>query len=190
MPDPALTDRFDRALLLASGVHRAQCRKGTTVPYVSHLLAVCALVLEHGGDEDQAIAALLHDAPEDQGGQVILDRIRADFGPRVAELVAATGEPIHLKSACWHDRKQAFLARLETTPSDALLIVATDKVHNLSNLLAERSRCGDAVFERFGGGREGTLWYYRCLAELLSPAVPTALAARLTEMAVALQSPA
>jgi len=186
--DVLLTDRFDQALVFASRVHRGQRRKGTDVPYISHLLAVCALVLEHGGDEDQAVASLLHDAPEDQGGRDMLDRIRDEFGPRIADLVAACSEPPELKDASWRARKDAFLRNLEDAPADALLVVAVDKVHNLACLLDDRHRIGDAVFDRFNGGKVGTLWYYGRLAETLAPSVPSPLALKLTEAARALQA--
>jgi (p)ppGpp synthase/HD superfamily hydrolase len=188
-PTTMLTDRFDRALLLASQAHRHQRRKGSTVPYIAHLLAVCALVLEHGGDEDQGVAALLHDAPEDQGGAAMLARIAEQFGARVGELVAACGEPVALKGAAWQQRKEAFLQSLAVAPPEALLIIAADKVHNLATLLDERRRCGEAVFERFGGKKEGTLWYYARLSEALPGRVPTLLGRRLAALAGALEAP-
>jgi (p)ppGpp synthase/HD superfamily hydrolase len=181
-------DRFDRALLLASRTHRHQFRKGSTVPYVSHLLAVCAIVLEHGGTEDQAIAALLHDAPEDQGGLAMLGRIREEFGEEVANLVSQCGEPLGLKGAPWRQRKEAFLRHLDALPPGALLVVAADKAHNLASLLDEQARCGDEVFRRFGGGKDGTLWYYAELSKALTPRVPDPLAGRLADLASRLQA--
>lgn len=188
MRDPLLTDRFDQALVFASRVHRPQRRKGTDVPYVSHLLAVCALVLEHGGNEDQAITALLHDAPEDQGGEDMFGRIRDEFGTRIASLVAACGEPPALKDASWRERKEAFLRNLVDAPADARIVVAADKVHNLTCLLNDLRLLGDVVFDRFNGGNAGTLWYYGRLAETLAPRVPSSLALRLTESVRALQA--
>jgi (p)ppGpp synthase/HD superfamily hydrolase len=188
LQEKLLTDRFDQALVFASRTHRGQCRKGTNVPYISHLLAVCALVLENGGDEDQAVAALLHDAPEDQGGRGMLDRIRDELGTRVASLVAACSEPPELKQASWRERKEAFLRNLADAPPEALLVIAADKTHNLACLLDDHHHLGDAVFERFNGGKAGTLWYYGRLAEILAPRVPPPLAFRLTEAARALQA--
>lgn len=188
MQEKLLTDRFDQALLFASRAHRGQCRKGTDVPYISHLLAVCALVLENGGTEDQAVAALMHDAPEDQGGRDILDRIRDEFGTRVACLVAACSGPPELKHASWRERKEAFLHNLADATPDSLLVVAADKAHNLACLLDDHRSLGDAVFDRFNGGKVGTLWYYGLLADTLGPSVPSSLALRLTEAARALQS--
>ena len=187
MQEKSLTERFDRALVFASRTHRNQRRKGTDVPYISHLLAVCALVVEYGGDEDQAVAALLHDAPEDQGGQEMLDRIRDEFGTRVASLVAACGEPLELKHASWLERKEAFFRKLVDAPPDSLLIVAADKAHNLACLLDNYRSLGDAVFDRFNGGKAGTLWYYGRLADALASTVPCPLAFRLAEAARALQ---
>jgi (p)ppGpp synthase/HD superfamily hydrolase len=188
MPDALLTERFDQALLFASRAHRSQRRKGTAVLYIAHLLAVCALVLEHGGQEDQAIAALLHDAAEDQGGPEMLVQIRDHFGPRIASLVAACSEPSELKDASWRERKEAFLSNLLDAPADALIVVASDKVHNLSCILDDRRRLGDGVFERFNGGKSGTLWYYGQLAKTLATHVPPSLALKLTQAALALQS--
>lgn len=188
MQEKQLTDQFDQALVFASRAHRGQRRKGTDVPYISHLLAVCALVLENGGDEDQAIAALLHDAPEDQGGRDMLDRIRNEFGTRVAWLVAACSEPPDLKHASWRERKEAFLRNLADAPPESLLVVAADKAHNLACLLADHRNLGDAVFERFNGGKAGTLWYYGRLANTLAASVPSSLALKLTEAARNLQA--
>jgi (p)ppGpp synthase/HD superfamily hydrolase len=178
----ALTERFERALLFASRAHQGQVRKGSAVPYLAHLLAVCALVLEQGGDEDQAIAALLHDCPEDQGGRDMLERIRTELGSRSAELVAGCGEPLDLHGAPWQQRKEAFLAQLVQAPPAVLLVVAADKCHNLTSLLEEHARSGDEVFERFGGKKAGTLWYYDSLTRLLAPRIPPLLGERLLEL--------
>ncbi|MEZ6141696.1 MAG: HD domain-containing protein [Zavarzinella sp.] len=181
MQDHILTDRFDLALLFTSRIHRKQSRKGTNVPYISHLLSVCALVLEHGGNEDQAIAALLHDAPEDQGGQGILDRIQHTFGSKIAALVAACGEPVELNGASWRERKTAFISALEYVPMDAQLVIAADKAHNLACLVDDYLQLGVSVFDRFNGGKIGTMWYYDSLVELISPKIPVPLALRLKE---------
>ena len=188
LQNPLLTGRFESALVFACRIHQSQTRKGTDVPYISHLLAVCALVLEYGGDEDQSIAALLHDAPEDQGGQGTLDRIRDEFGPRVAALVSGSGEPVELKGANWQVRKETFLRNLPHAPCDAMLIVAADKLHNLTCLCNERRILGDAIFSRFNGGKDGTLWYYSRLAEILARHLPVSLADRLTQAVHMLQS--
>jgi (p)ppGpp synthase/HD superfamily hydrolase len=111
-PKEMITDRFDQALVYASRLHRDQWRKGTQIPYVSHLLSVAALVIEHGGDEDQAIAALLHDAVEDQGGAPILDEIREQFGDRVAKIVNECTDAWEEPKPPWRARKESSLAKL------------------------------------------------------------------------------
>src|ERR1017187_9056626 len=127
---PFLTWRFDVALQFASGLHHKQPRKGVPVPYVSHLMSVAALVLEAGGDEDQAISALLHDAVEDQGGKATLDTIRHLFGKRVANAVESCSDSTATdptKKLPWRERKEMYLAHLQGAKEDAVLIAAADK---------------------------------------------------------------
>lgn len=161
-----LGQRFDAAMLMASEVHGRQCRKGTAIPYISHLLGVAAIALEHGATEDQAIAALLHDAIEDGGGDDARFAIQVRFGRRVEEMVAACSDSFggDFKPP-WVKRKCAYLEHLQHIPSDALLVSAADKLHNLQAILADLRdpSVGKAVFDRFKGGREGTLWYYASL---------------------------
>jgi (p)ppGpp synthase/HD superfamily hydrolase len=149
---PFLTRRFELALHFASGLHHKQVRKGAEIPYIAHLLSVCALVLEPGGDEDQAIAALLHDAMEDQGGPPTLDTIRRLFGDRVADTVrecsdSESSDPAH--KLPWHERKQAYLDGLHSASSDALLISLADKLHNARDILACYREMGDDLWQRF-----------------------------------------
>lgn len=158
-----LTDRFDDALAYASRIHRDQLRKGTDIPYISHLLGTAAIALENGADENQAIAALLHDAVEDQGGAARLADIRARFGDRVAEIVEhCTDTDIEPKPP-WRERKEAYIASLAHKPAASLAVSLADKTHNASAILADLATHGDAVWNRFTGGREGSLWYYRSL---------------------------
>src|SRR5437016_10295852 len=127
---PFLTWRFDLALQFATGLHHDQARKGASVPYIAHLMAGCALVLEAGGDEDQAIAALLHDAVEDQGGLVTLETIRHLFGQRVAAAVESCSDSTvsdPTKKLPWRDRKEKYLAHLRDANGDALIVGAADK---------------------------------------------------------------
>lgn len=161
-----LTERFNSALLYASRLHARQKRKGSGVPYVAHLLGVAALVLEAGGDEDQAIAALLHDAVEDQGGHPRLEDIRGQFGERVAQIVDGCTDSFIVPKPAWCARKKQYLAHLPGVSSDVLLVSAADKLYNARTLLADWRVQGDRVFERFKGGKNGTLWYYRALADL------------------------
>ncbi len=178
-----LSPRFDEALAYASGLHRHQTRKHSVIPYAAHLLAVCSLVLEHGGDETQAIAALLHDGPEDQGGEATLTQIRGRFGDDVGDLVAACSEPLHHGKSAWQERKEAFLDHLATVPPRALLIIAADKVHNARSIVADHAVIGGEIFNRFNGGVAGTKWYYRQLAAVLESRAPASLAKELGELA-------
>jgi len=158
-----LSERFDRAFLLASQLHREQMRKGCGVPYVSHLMSVAALVIEHGGDEDQTIAALLHDAVEDQGGSRTLERIREEFGERVAGIVQECSDSDGDTKPPWEERKLAYVDHIATTSDDALLVTLADKLHNVRTILADHALLGDELWQRFTGKRDGTLWYYRSL---------------------------
>lgn len=167
-PDPVLGPRFADALSFALERHRNQARKGTAVPYVAHLLQVCGIVLEAGGDEDQAVAALLHDAIEDAPpGEAGWGReqIQARFGARVLQLVEACTDADVQPKPPWRARKEAYLAHLPQAPTDALLISAADKLHNAAAILRDFRTHGDRLWDRFRGGREGTLWYYRALVD-------------------------
>jgi (p)ppGpp synthase/HD superfamily hydrolase len=163
---------YARALDYARIIHAAQRRKGTDTPYVSHPIGVAELVLEHGGSETQAIAALLHDAVEDQGGRLRLEDIRERFGQRVAELVEGCTEWIREPDQSeadkppWRERKERFIAhfRDERDPS-VLLVALADKVHNAGTIVADLRAHGPSAMERFSGGRDGTLWYYRELLD-------------------------
>lgn len=158
-----LTERFDDALAYASRIHRDQRRKGTAIPYVSHLLGTAAIALENGADEDQAIAALLHDAVEDQGGEARLADIRARFGDRVAEMVDhCTDTDIESKPP-WRARKETYIASLAHKPAASLAVSLADKTHNAGAIVADLTSIGDAVWDRFTGGRDGSIWYYRSL---------------------------
>lgn len=174
-----LTERFTGAVDYARIAHAGQTRKGTTIPYLHHLLGVASLVLEYGGDEDQAIAGLLHDAIED-GGAHHADAIGERFGPRVLSIVQdctdATAEakaaPVDAdgRRRDWLARKQSYLAHLALASDDTLLVSGCDKLHNARAIVTdlERPEIGRRVFDRFTGGRAGTLTYYRLLADLFN----------------------
>ena len=164
-PDPVLDQRFLEALAYATKLHAQQARKGTRVPYVAHLLGVASIVLAEGGDEDMAIAALLHDAVEDQGGKPTLREIERRFGVRVAKLVDACTDADSVPKPPWKDRKTRYIEAVRHEPADARLISAADKLHNARDILADYRQHGEQVWKRFRGGREGTLWYYRALVE-------------------------
>jgi (p)ppGpp synthase/HD superfamily hydrolase len=173
---------FDDALAFASGLHRAQVRKGTPIPYVAHLLGVCSLVIEHGGTEDQAIAALLHDAVEDQGGSPRLVEIRGRYGDVVAEIVADCTDAWTDPKPPWHERKEAYLATLRSKHPRSLLVSLADKVHNAEAIVRDHRLLGDDLWCRFKGGREGTIWNYRSLSAIFDEAMPGALADQLARI--------
>ena len=162
-----LTSRFEDALVFAAELHRDQPRKGSNVPYVSHLLAVSSLVIENGGDEDQAIAALLHDAIEDQGGPKARAEILRRYGERVTRIVEGCTDSQADPKPPWRARKEAFIAGISEKPPSVQLVCAADKLHNARCILNDYRNVGEKVWRRFVGGREGTLWYYRELVKAL-----------------------
>lgn len=161
----ALSARFEEALRYAAHLHRDQVRKGSSIPYVSHLLGVAAIVLEHGGNEDEAIAALLHDAVEDQGGAPTLQAIRERFGDAVAAIVAGCTDTDVVPKPPWRPRKEAYVAHVASASPSVRLVSAADKLHNARTILADYRRHGDTVWDRFSGRKKGSLWYYRALVE-------------------------
>ncbi|HTO85636.1 MAG TPA: HD domain-containing protein [Methylomirabilota bacterium] len=182
-----LTERFDRALLYATHVHGGQVRKGTSVPYLAHLLAVVATVLEYGGDEDMAIAGLLHDAAEDHGSARRLDDIRNRFGDRVAAIVRSCSDSLVEVSGAkeeWRARKERYLRHLDDCDGDTLLVSLADKVHNARSILRDlrKSEIGRAVWQRFKRGSEDQLWYYGALAAAYRRLLPGQLAEELAEI--------
>ncbi len=160
-----LTPRYEAALVMATQLHAAQTRKGTGIPYVSHLLGVSSLVLEHGGSENQAIAALLHDAVEDQGGKETLDRIRDHFGDEVADVVDHCTDAYVEPKPEWRERKEKYIAEVAAMPPSAALVSCSDKLHNSRAILVDLRDIGEELWGRFTGGKEGTLWYYRSLVD-------------------------
>lgn len=166
----SLTARFEEALVYATRLHAGQTRKGTTIPYISHLLAVTALVLENGGNEDEAIAALLHDAIEDQGGAATREEIRDRFGNNVVAIVDGCTDAEVLPKPPWRARKEAYIAHLRSASSSVRLVSAADKLHNARAVLADYRVLGDSLWQRFNGGKEGTLWYYRAATNALKDA--------------------
>jgi GTP pyrophosphokinase len=157
-------DRLAEAAAFALTIHADQIRKGSEIPYISHLLGVASLVLEHGGDEDHAIAGLLHDAIEDQGAHQE-PIIRERFGARVADIVLGCTDADTLPKPPWRARKERYLAHLAHASPDVLLVSCADKLHNARAIGTDLRTHGDAVFDRFTAGKAGTLWYYSALAE-------------------------
>ncbi len=160
-----LGPRFERALVFATRKHAGQERKGTPVPYVSHLLGVAGLVLEAGGDEDLAIAALLHDVAEDCGGVPMLNQVRRRFGKRVAHIVEGCSDAFTTPKPPWRERKEPYIRHLRTADADTRLVSAADKLHNARSIVADYRELGEQIWERFQGKRDGTLWYYRALLD-------------------------
>jgi (p)ppGpp synthase/HD superfamily hydrolase len=162
-----LTERFERALIFATRLHAGQRRKGSGAPYISHLLAVCALAIEYGGDEDEAIAALLHDAIEDQGGETARVEILRQFGPRVTEIVEGCTDTDGSPKPPWRARKEAYVRHVAEASPSVRLVSACDKIHNARSLVMDYRICGEQLWGRFTGGRRGTLWYYRAMVTAL-----------------------
>jgi (p)ppGpp synthase/HD superfamily hydrolase len=165
-----LTDRFAAAFSKAFSLHKDQKRKASQTPYIAHLMSVSALVLENGGDEDQAIAALLHDAVEDAGGLETLEEIRAEFGDYVADLVDGCTDSYIQPKEDWEPRKIAYLEKLKYAPDDIVLISLADKVHNARSILIDLHRYGASTWDKFKGKKSGTLWYYQALAKTFDDA--------------------
>jgi GTP pyrophosphokinase len=167
---PLLSRRFSQALVFAARLHASQKRKGTDIPYISHLLAVASLVLEHGGTEDEAIAALLHDAIEDQGanyqgGVPALREETCRFGESVVAIVNGCTDAEVDPKPPWLDRKKAYIAHLQRASKSVLLVSVCDKLHNARAILMDLRREGAAMFKRFNATKEETLWYYRELVD-------------------------
>ncbi len=175
-----LSNRFDEALVYAHGLHRAQKRKGTEIPYVAHLIGVASIAIEHGGDEDQAIAALLHDAPEDQGGKATLEEIRRRFGDGVAAIVADCTDAWTEPKPPWIKRKQDYVAALGSKPLRSMLVSLADKTYNAEAIATDYETLGEAVFARFSTDAAGVRWYYGALGEVFRQRMSGPLATRYT----------
>ncbi len=162
-----LSERFYQALDYAARLHAGQRRKGSLAPYVSHLLRVSGIAMEFGADEDEAIAALLHDAVEDQGGARTGEVIRNRFGDRVADVVLGCSDTDTFPKPPWRERKEAHLAHLRHASRSVCLITAADKLDNVRSLLVEYRRLGAFLWDDFKGGQAGTLWYSRAVVGAL-----------------------
>ena len=187
-PRDPLSTRFSDALVLAFELHRTQWRKATRVPYVAHLLAVASIALENGATEDEAIAALLHDAVEDQGGAETAARIARMFGDNVAAIVVACSDTDVVPKPPWRARKEAYIAHVKTASASVRLVSASDKLHNARSIVADYRVMGEEVWTRFTGGREGTLWYYRSLVEAFASHGASLLVAELERVVTELES--
>ena len=181
----AFHPEFQRALAFASRVHARQTRKETDIPYISHLIAVAGLVLENDGDQDQASAALLHDSIEDcpkeypGGVPALRTDIEREFGGKVLAIVEGCTDADTLDKPAWRPRKERYIAHLEDAPPEVLLVSCADKLHNARAIVADLRVMGNALFERFKGKRDGTLWYYETLVAVFGRRGPEHLAAEL-----------
>ncbi|MFZ0940999.1 MAG: HD domain-containing protein, partial [Candidatus Sulfotelmatobacter sp.] len=169
--------------LFAADKHAKQVRKASTTPYIAHLMGVAALALEYGGDEDIAIAALLHDVVEDCGGAPMLQEVKQKFGPRVAKIVDGCTDSDTFPKPPWRERKENYLRHLKDADAETRLVSAADKLNNVRSILSDYREVGESIWERFNGGRDGTLWYYRALLEEFQRGKPNRLIREL-ELAV------
>jgi (p)ppGpp synthase/HD superfamily hydrolase len=164
-----LSPRFSEALGLAEQVHAGDVRKGTAVPYIAHLLSVCSLILADGGDEDEAIAGLLHDTLEDHPERVSRLELNRRFGSRVLSLIeGCTDTPPDYSGGPkppWRERKLAYLCHLGSAPPEDLRVALADKLDNIRSVVADYRDQGDGLWSRFNAGRDDQLWFYRALAE-------------------------
>lgn len=175
--------RLSAAFRLAEQLHAGQTRKGTDIPYIAHVLGVCSIAMDHGADEDEAVAALLHDVLEDAGpgypggADALRRHVETQFGSRVLGIVEACTDADSDPKPPWRLRKEAYLAHLTDAPCPVLLVSCADKLHNAQAILRDYRQIGEALWDRFRGGREGTLWYYRSLVEAFqeNPATPPVL---------------
>jgi (p)ppGpp synthase/HD superfamily hydrolase len=178
-----LGPRFLRAFNFAAKKHAEQTRKASTIPYIAHLMGVASLVLEFGGDEDLAIAALLHDVVEDCGGVPMLKEVQLRFGRRVAKIVdGCTDSDVDPKPP-WRERKEAYILHLKKADAETRLVSAADKLNNVRSILSDYREVGESIWARFNGGRDGTLWYYRALLKEFLRGKPNRLVREL-ELAV------
>ena len=160
-----LGPRFLRGFEFAAEKHRGQARKASTTPYIAHLMGVASLVLEFGGNEELAIAALLHDVVEDCGGEPMLKEVRRRFGARVAKIVDGCTDTYETPKPPWRERKENYIRHLKSADAGTRLVSAADKLNNVRSIVADYREVGETIWERFNGGREGTLWYYRTLLD-------------------------
>jgi (p)ppGpp synthase/HD superfamily hydrolase len=166
VPKPQkLGPRFLRAFEFAAKKHAKQTRKASTIPYIAHLMGVASLVLEAGGDEDLAIAALLHDVVEDCGGAPMQREVGRRFGAGVAKIVDGCTDADTSPKPPWRERKEKYIARLRKEDAETRLVSAADKLNNVRSILSDYRAVGESVWSRFAGGRDGTLWYYRTLRD-------------------------
>ncbi len=177
-----LSKRFEDALILAHQLHQTQIRKASGVPYIAHLLGVASIALEYGATEDEAIAALLHDAIEDQGGEATRDRIREQFGETVTAIVEGCTDAYTIPKPPWRERKEAYLAHLPQASASVRLVCAADKLYNARSIVKDYRQVGESIWDRFKGGKSGTRWYYQSLVEAFQQAENTPIVQELARV--------
>ncbi|MEG4459034.1 HD domain-containing protein [Microcoleus sp. N9_A1] len=182
-----LSNRFSEALTYAAELHATQVRKGSGVPYIAHLLGTASIALEYGANEDEAIAALLHDAIEDQGGHTTREAICRRFGDTVTAIVDGCTDSDETPKPPWWQGKQAYIDRISTASGSVRLVSAADKLYNVRSILKDSRQLGDTVWERFKGGKDGSLWYYRCLVEAFRQAELTPIVEELDRTVLELE---
>ena len=182
-----LSERFSEALTYATCLHAKQIRKGSGVPYIAHLLGVASIALEYGANEEEAIAALLHDAIEDQGGDATRREIRRRFGDTVTEIVDGCTDSETIPKPPWRERKEAYIAHISSASPSVLLVSSADKLYNARSILQDYRIVGEEIWQRFTGGKIGTLWYYRALVEAFRQVKITPLVAELKRVVVELE---
>ena len=184
MKNGKLSNKYKEALDFTFELHQNQTRKGVDIPYMTHLMSVSSLILENGGDEEQAIAGLLHDSIEDQsqnfgGADKLRMELERRFGKRVLDMVEACTDADTIPKPPWRARKEQYIASIAHKSQDALLVSLADKCHNSKTILNDYKILGDAVFDRFTAKKDGTLWYYRSLATEFSKTINSPLVADL-----------
>jgi len=182
-----LSARFTQALTYAHELHGKQVRKGSGVPYIAHLLGVASIALEHGANEDEAIAALLHDAIEDQGGTATRAEINRRFGDNVTAIVDGCTDADTIPKPPWKQRKETYIAHIATASPSVLLVSTSDKLYNAQSILKDYRVVGESLWERFQGGRQGTLWYYRALVDAFKQKEVTSLVEELERVVTELE---
>jgi (p)ppGpp synthase/HD superfamily hydrolase len=184
---PRLSQRFAQALTYAFHLHQYQFRKGSTVPYISHLISVAALVLEDGGDEDAAIAALLHDAIEDQGGNAIRNEVRQQFGDSILHIVEACTESDETPKLTWKQRKLQAIAQIQHAEPAIQRVIIADKLHNLRCIWADWQRQGDRVWQRFNASPTDILWFYQTCVDTVGDRLDSPMVTELRNLLTTLE---
>jgi (p)ppGpp synthase/HD superfamily hydrolase len=182
-----LSERFSEALTYATCLHAKQIRKGSGVPYIAHLLGVASIALEYGANEEEAIAALLHDAIEDQGGDSTRQEIRRRFGDTVTAIVDGCTDSETIPKPPWKERKEAYIAHISSASPSVLLVSCADKLYNARSILQDYRVVGEEIWQRFTGGKIGTLWYYHSLVKAFRQFKITPLVAELERVVVELE---